>query len=396
MNGGTNPLESPDVYRVRLGNREIILIATAHVSRESAVLVQQAIKAAQPDSVCVELDEARHAQLRNQQRFESLDLKQVIRQQQLLPLLVNLLLVSYQQKLGGKLGVLPGSEFIAAIEEAERQNVRVMLCDRNIKVTLRRAWAALTWCQEFMLLAAVLGSAFETPDLTEEDLRHMREQDIVTRLIEELGRELPGLSTVLIDERDHYLAERIRQAPGDRVLAVVGAGHVKGILQALTSDHTVDLASLETIPPSSAVWQWLAWSMPAVIIAAIAWIGWQHGVTEAGNNILFWVLITGVPSMLATLLAAAHPLTALSALVSAPITTLSPILGVGYIAAFVEAYVRPPRVYELRNSARDVSSLRQWWTNRLLRILLVFVLSSLGGSAGMLIGSAEIIRNLFR
>ena len=207
---------------------------------------------------------------------------------------------------------------------------------------------------------------------------------------------MPGLSTVLIDERDHYLAERIRQAPGDRVLAVVGAGHVKGILQALTSDHTVDLASLETIPPSSAVWQWLAWSMPAVIIAAIAWIGWQHGVTEAGNNILFWVLITGVPSMLATLLAAAHPLTALSALVSAPITTLSPILGVGYIAAFVEAYVRPPRVYELRNSARDVSSLRQWWTNRLLRILLVFVLSSLGGSAGMLIGSAEIIRNLFR
>jgi pheromone shutdown protein TraB len=136
--------------------------------------------------------------------------------------------------------------------------------------------------------------------------------------------------------------------------------------------------------------------MPTVILGAIGWIGWQHGIAAAGSNVMFWVAITGIPSMVATLLAAAHPLTALSALVAAPITTLTPVLGVGYVAAFVEAYVRPPRIYELRSAAADLASPPRWWKNRLLRIVLIFLLSSLGGTMGMFIGGAEIVRALMQ
>lgn len=391
-----NSLDSPDVHRVRLGEREIILVGTAHVSRESADLVRQVIEAVRPDTVCVELDAARYAQLRNRQKFEALDLKQIIRQQQLAPLILNLLLVSYQQKLGGQLGVLPGSEFLAAVETAEQLGIPVSLSDRDVKVTLRRAWASLTWKQEFLLLGSLMASAFEKQELTEDDLRRLREQDVVSRLIEELGRELPGLTTVLISERDTYLAERIRRADGQRIVAVVGAGHVEGIRRILAAGQPTDLAPLDVIPAPSPVWHWLTWSMPVMILGAIGWIGWRHGVAEAGNNLLFWVAVTGIPSMVATLLAAAHPLTALSALLAAPITTLTPVLGVGYIAAFVEAYVRPPRVYELRSAGADASKPRQWWSNRLLRILLIFILSSLGGSLGMFVGSAEIVRGLLK
>ncbi len=148
------PTSSPDVHRLSLGDREILLVGTAHVSRESADLVREVIEGVRPDAVCVELDAARQAQLRNRQKFESLDLKQIIRQQQLAPLILNLLLVSYQQKLGGKLGVLPGAEFVAAVESAEALGIPVALCDRDVKVTLRRAWAALTWRKEFLLLAS--------------------------------------------------------------------------------------------------------------------------------------------------------------------------------------------------------------------------------------------------
>jgi len=382
---------SSDVERFTVDGRELILVGTAHISRESADLVRQVVEAERPDCVCIELDERRYAALSQKNRFESLDLKQVIRQQQVTTLFLNLILVAYQQQLGGKLGVLPGSEFIEAASVASELGIPMALCDRDVRVTLRRAWGTISLWRRFVLFGSVLQSAFNKQTLTEDDLRNLRSQDVGSRLINELGQEFPGLKTVLIDERDTYLAEKIRRSTGQRVVAVVGAGHMQGIRAALAAPRSVDLAELETVPPASNVWKWIGWGMPAVI----AWIGWQKGVGAAGDNLLFWVLITGVPSMVGTLLALAHPLTVLTALVAAPITSLTPVLGVGYVAAFAEAYLRPPRVHEFQSVAQDFNVPRQWWKNRLLRILLVFLLSTLFGATGTLIGSAKIVRNLF-
>jgi len=429
------PGEYPaDVVRLTVDGREIILVGTAHISRESADLVRQVIEAERPDCVCIELDERRYAALSQKNRFESLDLKQVIRQQQLTTLFLNLILVAYQQQLGGKLGVAPGTEFLEAASIANELGIPLVLCDRDVRVTLRRAWGTISVWRRFVLLGSVLQSAFNKQTLSEDDLRTLRSQDVGSRLINELGQEFPGLKAVLIDERDTYLAEKIRRSVGQRVVAVVGAGHMDGIRTALgpgpaaggpaasvtsmdrsplreasgqdwslggsKSDRVagaqlVDLAALETVPPASNAWKWIGWGMPALILMAIGWIGWQKGAGAAGDSLLFWVLITGVPSMVGTLLALAHPLTVLTALVAAPLTSLTPVLGVGYVAAFAEAYMRPPRVYEFQSVAQDFNSARQWWKNRLLRILLVFLLSTLFGATGTLIGSARIVRNLF-
>jgi len=385
-----------DLHRVALEDREIIVVATAHISRESADLVRHVIEAERPDAVCIELDAQRYKTLAQRQRFEALDLKQVIRQQQLTPLILNLILVSYQQQLGGQLGVLPGSEFLEAAEAAESQGIPVVLCDRDVRITLRRAWGALSLWQKLRLFASVLGSVVERPQLSEEDLRKLREQDVGSRLIEELGQALPGIKRVLIDERDTYLAERIKGTDGRRIVAVVGAGHIGGIRKGLQAKVPFDLRTLETVPPVSGFWKAVGWGMPALILAAIAVIGWQRGAAAAGDNLVYWILVTGLPSMLGTMIALGHPLTILSALLAAPITTLTPLLGVGYIAAFVQAYLRPPRVYELRGLAQDFRSPRQWYTNRVLRILLVFLLSTLGGAGGMFAGSAGIISSLLR
>ncbi|MBI3786569.1 MAG: TraB family protein, partial [Deltaproteobacteria bacterium] len=341
-------------------------------------------------------DQARYEQLRQEKRFEALDLKEVLRRQQLAPLLLNLVLISYQQQLGGQLGVAPGAEFHEAASTADSLGIPIVLCDRDIKTTLRRAWGALSAWKRVELFGSVIVSAFNRPKLSEEDLAKLREQDVATRLIRELGEALPGLTRVLIDERDAYLAEKIRRAEGQRVVAVVGAGHVDGMRRALLADQAVDLSELETTPPTSKAWHWFAWSLPVAIVTALVAIGLRKGAAVAGDNVLFWILVTGVPSMLGTLLAGAHPFTALSALLSAPITTLSPVLGVGYVAAAVQAYVRPPRVYELQSVTQDASVARRWWSNRLLRILLIFVFSSIGGSLGMFTGSAGIVRSLLR
>ncbi len=384
-----------DVERLSVDGREVILVGTAHISRESADLVHRVIDAEQPDCVCIELDERRYAALSQKNRFEALDLKQVIRQQQLTTLFINLILVAYQQQLGGKLGVLPGTEFIEAAALANTLGIPLVLCDRDVRITLRRAWGTISLWRRFVLFGSVVHSAFNRQTLTEDDLRKLRDQDVGTRLINELGQEFPGLKAVLIDERDLYLAEKIRRSAGQRVVAVVGAGHLHGIRAALTAPRPVDLADLETVPPASNTWKWIGWGMPALIFLAIAWIGWEKGAGAAGNNLLFWILITGVPSMLGTLLALAHPLTVLTALVAAPITSLTPVLGVGYVAAFAEAYLRPPRVHEFQSVAQDFNTPRLWWKNRLLRILLVFLLSTLFGATGTLIGSAKIVHNLF-
>ena len=384
-----------DVHRVEVDGRTFVLVGTAHISRESAALVERVIAEEQPDCVCIELDQRRYDALANRTKLEALDLKAVIRNRQLAPLLFNLILASYQKQLGGMLGVIPGSELLAAAQCAERLGVPVRLCDRDVRVTLKRAWAALSLWRKAELIAALGTSVLESPQLDEAELRRLRQQDVLSRLLAELGEAFPALKTVLIDERDAYLATRLREAPGAHVVAVVGAGHVAGMRAALHAGQAADLAALDTVPAPSRAVRLAGWSIPLLIIAGLLAIGLRHGADAVGDNALFWILATGTPGLVGALVALAHPLTIVATFLSAPITTLSPLIGVGYVAAFVQAWVRPPLVREIQSVTDDVRVASQWWRNRLLRICLVFLLTTIGTSLGTLVGTAEILKNLF-
>jgi pheromone shutdown-related protein TraB len=347
-----------------------------------------------PDHVTVELDAQRYRALTEHERWVSLDIKQVIREKQLSTLMVNLLLAAYQKRLGLKLGVMPGTELLEAIEAAEEKKIPVTLADRDVRVTLRRAWRSTSLWKKALLLSAILASVLDDRELSEDQIEELLKRDVLSELMRELGEAMPALKKVLIDERDLYLSRKMREAPGRRVVAVVGAGHLAGIERALLENREADMEELNRIPPVSPLWKWLGWGIPAVIVGSIVAIGWNKGASAAGDNVLYWILANGIPCAIGAGLALAHPLTILAAFVSAPITSLTPVIGAAYVTAFVQAYVRPPVVKEFESAGEDITVFRRWWGNKLLRVFLAFLLPGLGSMLGSVLGGIEIFRNL--
>ncbi|MBU0483330.1 MAG: TraB/GumN family protein [Proteobacteria bacterium] len=389
------PLSHSDIHRLELGDRRIVLIGTAHVSQESAKLVRQVIEAEKPDCVCIELDIKRHEALSKRKRWVSLNLKEIIYKKQLSTLMINLVLASYQKKLGDQLGVLPGTELMEGVKAAEEQNIPVALCDRDVRVTMRRAWHSTSFLKKGYLLASILASMFDDTEITEEKLVELKKTDVLSELMEELGQSLPELKRVLIDERDTFLSEKIKSSEGKTIVAVVGAGHVAGIKKALQEDRSASMAEINTIPPVSPILKFLAWAIPAVIVGSIIAIGFKKGGAVAGDNVIYWILANGIPSSIGAMLALAHPLTILGAFVAAPLTSLTPVIGAGYVTAFLQVIFRPPLVGEFETVLDDMSRLTGWWKNKLLRVFLAFILPGFGSMIGTWIGGAEIISNLF-
>ncbi len=383
-----------DVHRIEVGGRHFVVVGTAHISRESVDLVREVIEAERPDRVCLELDPQRYEALSQEQRWEELDLREVVRKRQLATLMANFILASYQKRLGLQLGVTPGSELLEAGRTAEELGIPIELCDRDIRVTLRRAWNSLSLYRKAMLISTFIASTFESPELSEEELRRIRQQDVLNELMAELGEAMPDLKRVLIDERDAYLAQKIRDSEGERVVAVVGAGHVRGMLAALAVNRNVDLDEINEIPPVSPVWKWVGWGIPVLIVGSIAWIGLTQGREAAGENAWFWFLANAIPSGIGGLAALAHPATIAAAFLSAPFTSLTPVIGAGYVAAFVQTWVRPPKVTEFQTVGTDMTKLSAWWQNRLLKIFVVFVLTTAGSLIGTWVGGIEIVGNL--
>lgn len=384
-----------DVHFVNKDGREFIIVGTAHISRQSADLVREVIEKEKPDTVCVELDDKRLKALSEKNRWENLDLRQIIKDKQLSTLIVNLVLSSYQKKLGEKLGVMPGTELLEAVQTANKNKIPVELCDREVRVTLRRAWHSMNLWQKSKFLSGGLAGLFEKQELTEEKLTELRNKDVLSEMMDEIGKAMPVLKKVIIDERDQYIAQKMKESKGNKIVSVVGAGHVKGIVNFLESNDSVDLKNIEIIPEPSLTSKLLGWSIPFIIIASIFYIGFSQGISEAGSNALFWILACGIPSAIGSLLSAAHPVTIIASFFSAPITSLSPLIGVGYVAAFVQAYMQPPIVKEFQEVSKEFRTFTKWWKNRLLKVMLVFILSSIGGVIGTSVGFFEIVRNVF-
>ncbi|MFW5643729.1 MAG: TraB family protein, partial [Alkalispirochaeta sp.] len=270
---------------VELDEREFYLLGTAHVSRDSVAAVENTIDHAEVDHVVIEIDEGRYRSVTRKRDWSQLDIFQIIRKKQAFLLLSNLVLSSFQRRMGEQTGVTPGAEMIAAIRAARERSVPFSFGDRSVQATLRRAWAKSGFWGKNKLLASLIAGAFSREKITEEDLARLKEQNELETMLEELADYLPSVKEVLIDERDQYLAKSIWDAKGTRVLAVVGAGHVPGIVRWLErlarGDAEIDKNDLDRIPPPGPVKKMVPYAIPAIVAGLILW-GFFRGGIDGG------------------------------------------------------------------------------------------------------------------
>jgi pheromone shutdown-related protein TraB len=372
--------DNDNIHRLTFEDREITLIGTAHVSKESADLVGKVIEAEKPDTVCVELCESRYKAIKQKNRWQNTDLIKVIREKKSFLLLSNLLLTSFQKKIGQKLGIKPGEEMIRAMEAADTVGANIHLADRDIRITLSRTWRLMGLWTKIKLLAQLVTSMGEVDSVKEEDIEKMKDKDVLETLLSEIGETLPELRRILIDERDQYLTEKIRSAPGKRIVAVVGAGHVPGIKRGW--NETIDLNALDELPPKGKIFSFLKWGIPAFVVGLIV-LGFFYAGSSAGTHMIkWWVLANAVFAGIGAAIALAHPLTVVSAIVASPITSLNPMIAAGWVAGLVEAFIGKPKVKDFENLPADILSLKGFWKNKITRILLIVVFTNLGSSLG--------------
>jgi pheromone shutdown-related protein TraB len=381
-----NSQDNTDIQRVIINDREIVLVGTAHISQDSVDTVKNVIEAENPDTVCVELDEQRHRALRNPKHWESLNLVQVLKQGQAPFLLANLTLASFQKRMGLQTGVKPGAELAAAAEAAEDLGKEIQLVDREIRTTLLRAWRKAGFWKKMNLFSALLASMFESQELNEEELAKLRQTDTLSAMLDEMSEILPTVKTILVDERDTFMAHHISKSPGNKIVAIVGAAHMPGILQKLRQEFSrEEIDELSIVPEKTKLSKVLPWLIPAIVVGLFIY-GFMTGNTEQlANAAVAWVLANGVLSALGAIIAFGHPLTVLAAFVAAPITSLNPTIGAGFVTGIVQAFVAPPQVKDMENVSEDIAGLKGWWRNRLTRVLLVFFFSSLGSAIGTLV-----------
>ena len=380
--------------KLELGGRKITLVGTAHVSKESVEEVKESIKNIQPDCVAVELDEKRADSIKNPSRYSQLDLVKVLKRKEGFLLLANLILSSYQRRMGLNAGVKPGDEMIAAMNAAQEAGIRCTLVDRPIQITLKRAWGKNTFWGKCKLLSTLLASAFSKEEIEPDEIEKLKERNEMDSMMNELSEYMPVIKQVLIDERDQYLASKIWESEGSNIVAVLGAGHLPGVrahlekLGAGTESSNVD--EIAQLPKPGIIGKLFAFLIPACIIGLIV-AGFIYGGLHAGAQMLTsWFLWNAIPAAVLTAVAFGHPLAILVGFVGAPFTSLCPFVGVGFCTAIVQAVVCKPKVSDMETLQDDVN-FKGFYKNRILRALLVFILSSIGSTIGTFIGGADII-----
>jgi pheromone shutdown-related protein TraB len=383
-------LENANIHRIDIGDRKVILIGTAHVSRESVDLVERVIADEKPDTVCVELCRPRYEAIRQQDKWQQTDIVKVIREKRASILLSQLIMASLQRKIAKKFNVTPGEEMIRAIARAEEIGAEIVLADREIRVTLLRTWRKMGFWSKMKVLPDVILSLFVTDEITEEEIEKLKQHDVLELALQTIGDKLPGLKTTLIDERDLYMAHTIGHAPGDRIVAVVGAGHVPGILKHMGEE--VDLAALNRIPDKSLWGQYAGWFFTLAIVGLFVAGFFYSGSQTSLKMIVQWSLITATFSGFGALILLAHPLTIAASALAAPITTLHPLIAAGWVAGLVEATLRKPQVKDFLALKDDIISVRGFLRNRITRLLLLVAVVNLTTSIGTFVAIPVIMR----
>ena len=376
----------------------VFLIGTAHISSTSVDEVRAIIEEEQPDRICIELDASRLSSKDRKKAWEDMDMVKVFKEGKGFLLLANTALASFQRKMGAQTGVSPGTELMSAAEIAKEKDIPLSLCDREIQVTLRRAWAKSSFWNKCKLLASLISAAFSDEEISAEDLEELKKQESMEAMLNEVAKELPSVKEVLIDERDTYLATNIYNAPGMRKVAVIGAGHTNGVLSNLQKlekgEATPSTKDLAVIPKPGKAGKALPYLVPALIVALLVWgvavNGWDQGL----RTFLYWVAVNMSCTLLMTLISGAHPLNILACSVTAPFFALNPVLGVGMLGGVLEATLRKPKVKDFESLNDSAGSLKGWYKNRILHCLLVFFLSSVGSMLGTFVAFPMLIARL--
>ena len=379
---------SGNVHEILLDGKKILLIGTAHISQSSVDEVNTVINQVNPDTVCIELCSSRYQAMLAKDQWKNMDIFKVIREGKSFLLFANLIMTAFQKRLGSRLGVKPGSEMFEAANVAEKLNSELVLADRDVKITLQRTWRGMRFWGKMKVLGQLLASLFIREEISKEEIEKLKESDALSEAMKMLAEQSPEMKRILIDERDQYMAEKIRQSMGKLVVAVVGAGHVKGLTAELENKH--NLAELESVPPTGKAVAWLKWGIPAMIIALIVYGFFTVDTDVSIEMIQRWVLINGTLSALGTAAAFGHPITIAVAFIAAPFTSLNPTIAAGWVAGLVEALLRKPQVRDFENLADDITHLRGFWQNNITRILLVVIFANLGSAIGTFAGGFAI------
>jgi pheromone shutdown-related protein TraB len=381
-----------NVTRLDYEGKNIILIATAHVSEQSAELVKKVIGEEKPDSVCIELDEGRYQSIINPKAWESMDIVQVIKSKKVGFMLANLFLSAYQKKIARQLNVVVGQEMLQGIESAKETGAELVLADRKIQITFQRIWRKLGLWGKLKLMFGLLFSFADDSKISDEDINELLKKDILESAISEIRNEFPIVGDVLISERDQYLAYNIREAPGKKVVAVLGGAHVPGVKEEIFKAQ--DISKLTEVSKGSPVFKIIAWAIPVAIVGLFVY-GFVTNIQTGLEQLSVWFLWNSLFAGLFTLLAFGHPLSILTSVVAAPFTSLNPLVACGWFTGIVEATIRKPTVKDVNNVPEDIFSLKGFFKNRFLRVFLIIVMANLGSSLGTFIAGADIIQRLF-
>jgi len=395
-------VEQPEdiVKTFHLGETEITLMGTAHVSKLSVEMVEEHIQSGDYDCVAVELCAPRLESITKQTWWKNLDIYQVFRKKKAGLLLINLALSAYQKRLADRIGVEAGQEMIRAVQLAGEKDIRLEVIDRDISVTLHRLVTEVSFWQKLKIVGGLVAGVFVGEDISEEQIEDLKRGDLLHSVVGEFGDELPEIKRVLIDERDQYMVGRLAQiaeaesAP-KKVLALVGAGHLIGMLPTMQAPPDAEhLKKLDTKPPPSRWGLYIGWGI-CVFILAMFVVGFRQS-PELGEQLIWtWVLFNGGFCALGTLIALGHPVSIIAGFFAAPLTSLNPTIGAGMVVGLVESYMRKPKVSDFETLREDISVYSRWWKNRVARLLLIFFLSSFGSMIGTYTAGASIVNQLF-
>lgn len=399
----SNPIVTPEPNPNSQPTRELsrdgvhyTLLGTAHVSHASANAVREMARSGHYDAIAVELCAARLEALRGKKDWTELDLYRIFREKKAGMVMANLALSGYQRRIAEQFGIEPGAELKAAAEAAEDLGLPLQLIDRDLSVTLKRCYRNIPWYKRLYLTTGLLLSSISSDEIDEESIEKLKEGDILEATFSEFAEHSPELYESLIGDRDRYMAAGLRHQnqgqEGRKVLAVVGAGHLEGLhkhLQDGTADPQAEMASLKLIPAPARWPKLIPWLIVALVFTGFA-IGFSRSPELGWRLVVLWVAINGGLAGLGALVARAHPLTILSAVIAAPLTSLNPTIAAGMVSGLVESWIRKPKVADLQRLRLDITTVKGWFNNPATRILLVFFFSNLGSAMGTWIAGFQI------
>ena len=428
---------SEPIIEMQNGPHRVTLLGTAHVSKTSADKVRELIENGDYDCIAIELCESRHRSLVDPDAIAKMDLFQVIRQGKASMVAANLALGAFQQRMAEELDIKPGAEMRAAIELADSHKLNLELIDREIAVTLKRVYHNVPWWQRMNIVAGLLASVVTRQKVSEEEIEKLKEGDMLESVFSQFAEEAESIYRPLVDERDQYMAANIqhltRNTRYQHMLAVVGAGHLAGMkaylmqtgqwqilsdverseskssegdskpsykvqrdkeVGQLLSTHPESLLSRLMILPKPSQWvRFIPWLIVALVFVGFA-IGFSRNSDLGWKLVVEWIVLNGGLAAIGAIIALAHPLTVIVAFLAAPLTSLNPTIGAGMVTGAMELYLRKPTVRDFSALRSDTSRWQGWWQNRVTRVLLVFIFSTLGSAVGTYLAGYRIFQQL--